>query len=161
MYLQKTIKISCKNTFLLQHKIFTFVIFTGHSVYSPARIPRFFRHHLHRMRNSRHYSLVTQTILEAVWTGRTGRTQRTQDSECNHFGVSVGVLCSIVRFKFKENYQCPNWRLIIFFKFRKYFENKKKEKITNKILKCLWVLKLWFISFFQVEWHLGIVILYL
>lgn len=136
------------------------MIFTGHSVYSPARIPRILRHHLHRMCNSGHYSLDTQKILEAVWTGRTGRTQRTQDSECNHFGVSVGVLCSIVRFKFKENHQCPNWRLIIFFKFRKYFEIRRKKRLPSK-LKCFWVLKLWFMSFFQLKWHLGIVILYL
>lgn len=148
MYLQKIINISCKNTILLQYKIFTFVIFTGHSVYSPARIPRILRHHLHRMRNSGHYSLDTQKILEAVWTGRTGRTQRTQDSECNHFGVSVGVLCSIVRFKFKENHQCPNWRLIIFFKFRKYFEIRRKKRLPSK-LKCFWVLKLRFMSFFS------------
>lgn len=136
------------------------MIFTGHSVYSPARIPRILRHHLHRMRNSRHYSLDTQKILEAVWTGRTGRTQRTQDSECNHFGVSVGVLCSIVRFKFKENHQCPNWRLIIFFKYRNILKIRRKKRLPTK-LKCFWVLKLWFMSFFQLKWHLGIVILYL
>lgn len=136
------------------------MIFTGHSVYSPARIPRILRHHLHRMRNSRHYSLDTQKILEAVWTGRTGRTQRTQDSECNHFGVSVGVLCSIVRFKFKENHQCPNWRLIIFFKYRNILKIRRKKRLPTK-LKCIWVLKLWFMSFFQLKWHLGIVILYL
>lgn len=136
------------------------MIFTGHSVYSPARIPRILRHHLHRMRNNRHYYLDTQKILEAVWTGRTGRTQRTQDSECNHFGVSVGVLCSIVRFKFKENHQCPNWRLIIFFKYRNILKIRRKKRLPTK-LKCFWVLKLWFMSFFQLKWHLGIVILYL